>query len=65
MPIISGIRSFDTALVLRGSIPVALLALLADSLFRRSNAAPRGGSEPCDTARERARRGADRGCHAA
>ncbi len=35
MPIISGIRSFDTALVLRGSIPVALLALLADALFRR------------------------------
>lgn len=35
MPIISGIRSFDTALVLRGSIPVALLALFADTLFRR------------------------------
>jgi len=35
LPIISGIRSFDTALVLRGSIPVALLALFADTLFRR------------------------------
>jgi osmoprotectant transport system permease protein len=35
MPIISGIRSFDTALVLRGAVPVALLALFADALLRR------------------------------
>jgi osmoprotectant transport system permease protein len=42
MPIISGIRSFDTALVLRGSIPVALLALFADSLFRRLGRRPAG-----------------------
>jgi len=34
VPIISGIRSGDYALVLRGSIPVALLALAVDSLFR-------------------------------
>ncbi len=33
IPIISGIRSSDLALVLRGSIPVALLAIAADSLF--------------------------------
>jgi len=33
VPIISGIRSYDIALVLRGSIPVALLAVAADSLF--------------------------------
>ncbi|MFP4199814.1 MAG: ABC transporter permease [Clostridia bacterium] len=33
IPIISGIRSNDLALVLRGSIPVALLAIAVDSLF--------------------------------
>lgn len=34
VPIVSGIRSFDTLLILKGSIPVALLALLVDSLLR-------------------------------
>ena len=34
VPIVSGIRSFDTLLILKGSIPVALLALSADSLVR-------------------------------
>jgi len=43
MPIISGIRSFDAALVLRGSIPVALLALLADTLLRRLERRARRG----------------------
>lgn len=35
LPIISGIRSFDTALILRGAIPSALLALFADASLRR------------------------------
>ena len=34
LPIISGIRSFDTALILRGAIPSALLALFADASLR-------------------------------
>mgnify|MGYP001182258439 CR=1 FL=1 len=35
LPIISGIRSFDTALILRGAIPSALLALFGDATLRR------------------------------
>jgi osmoprotectant transport system permease protein len=35
LPIISGIRSFDTALILRGALPSALLALFADASLRR------------------------------
>ena len=35
LPIISGIRGFDTALILRGAIPSALLALFADASLRR------------------------------
>ena len=34
VPIVSGIRSFDTLLILKGSIPVALLALTADAALR-------------------------------
>jgi len=47
VPIVSGIRSFDTLLILKGSIPVALLALLADSLLRafEEGAAARSGGE--------------------
>ncbi len=33
-PILSGIRSFDPVLILKGSIPVALLALCVDSALR-------------------------------
>ncbi|HOX13010.1 MAG TPA: ABC transporter permease [Spirochaetia bacterium] len=35
LPIISGIRSFDPALILRGAVPSALLALFADASLRR------------------------------
>lgn len=35
MPIVSGIRSNDPVLMLKGAIPVALIALLADTLFTR------------------------------
>ena len=34
VPIVSGLRSLDPVLILRGSIPVALLALVADTAFR-------------------------------
>jgi osmoprotectant transport system permease protein len=34
VPIVSGIRSFDAILILKGSLPVAVLALLADNLLR-------------------------------
>ncbi len=44
IPIISGIRSNDMALVLRGSIPVALLAVSADSLFALAEDAVSRGS---------------------
>ncbi len=33
-PIVSGIRSFDSILILKGSLPVALLALFVDSILR-------------------------------
>jgi len=33
-PIVSGIRSFDSVLILKGSIPVALMALFVDSSLR-------------------------------
>jgi len=33
-PIVSGIRSFDSILILKGSLPVALLALFVDSSLR-------------------------------
>ncbi len=36
MPIVSGIRTDDPVLILKGAIPVALLALLADRLFARA-----------------------------
>jgi osmoprotectant transport system permease protein len=34
VPIVSGLRSLDPVLILRGSIPVAVLALVADTAFR-------------------------------
>ncbi len=34
VPIVSGLRSFDPILILRGSVPVALLAMVADTAFR-------------------------------
>ncbi len=34
VPILNGIRSFDTLLMLQGAIPVALLAIFLDSLFQ-------------------------------
>ncbi|NDL66819.1 ABC transporter permease [Anaerotalea alkaliphila] len=34
VPIIAGIRVYDPVLVLRGSVPVVLMALFADRLFR-------------------------------
>jgi osmoprotectant transport system permease protein len=34
VPIVSGLRSLDPVLILRGSIPVALLALTVDAAFR-------------------------------
>jgi osmoprotectant transport system permease protein len=45
VPIVSGIRSFDALLILKGSIPVALLALFADALVRafEEGAADRAG----------------------
>lgn len=33
-PIVSGIRSFDSILILKGSLPVALMALFVDSILR-------------------------------
>lgn len=35
MPIVSGIRTNDPVLILKGAIPVALIAMLADQLFSR------------------------------
>jgi osmoprotectant transport system permease protein len=35
MPIISGIRIFEPVLILKGALPLTLLALLVDSLLRR------------------------------
>lgn len=35
MPIVSGIRTNDPVLMLKGAIPVALIAMLADQLFSR------------------------------
>ncbi|MBN1519327.1 MAG: ABC transporter permease [Spirochaetales bacterium] len=34
VPIVSGIRSFDTLLILKGSLPVALMALASDSALK-------------------------------
>jgi osmoprotectant transport system permease protein len=34
VPIVSGLRAFDTVLILEGSLPVAFLALAADSALR-------------------------------
>jgi osmoprotectant transport system permease protein len=34
VPILSGLRSLDPVLILRGSLPVALLAVVADTAFR-------------------------------
>ena len=34
VPIVSGLRSLDPVLILRGAVPVALLAVVADSAFR-------------------------------
>ena len=35
MPIVSGIRTYDPVLILMGALPVALMAILADTLIRR------------------------------
>jgi osmoprotectant transport system permease protein len=34
VPIIAGIRTYDTLMVIKGTLPVLLMALLADSLLR-------------------------------
>lgn len=40
VPIVAGIRSFDTVLVLKGALPVALLALAIDAALRTLEAEP-------------------------
>jgi osmoprotectant transport system permease protein len=49
VPIISGIRTFDPVMILRGAVPVTLLALFADSVLRllayRADAVCRGDAE--------------------
>ncbi len=42
VPIVSGIRSFDPLMILRGAVPVSLMALFADSLLRRAAEAAGG-----------------------
>ena len=46
VPIISGIRTFDPVMILRGAVPVTLMALFADSILRllasRADAVCRG-----------------------
>lgn len=41
MPIVSGIRTNDPVLILKGAVPVALIALLANQLFTRLENSPK------------------------